>query len=318
MSEYDIALDKQIELANFWTSDHGISLYGGIIRGLSRLRAEKGERNAEDILGQIEDHYIVSMMPIINGDCFYWSRDMINICLAASQSLPDSWSLMKPHIPATSGFFWLDRILDEKPYNRLLAIGWTIMRAEGDIAEIYMRQKDGSMPDFNSIDLVFFVDNPEFPKPLPCFTKIKIGQTLADYKLDMSDYAVSINANPDEFINLSNMRLFATMLSFIQQKLLVASRQAASRATRRRAIASKREAEAEVNVIRLRRLIYRAHESAEGLPVEWSCQWIVRGHWRNQWYPSLTKNQPIWINPYLKGPEDKPLRNPGKLFAVVR
>lgn len=36
-------------------------------------------------------------------------------------------------------------------------------------------------------------------------------------------------------------------------------------------------------------------------------QWIVRGHWRNQWYPSRGDHRPIWIAPHLAGPEDKPL-----------
>jgi hypothetical protein len=29
--------------------------------------------------------------------------------------------------------------------------------------------------------------------------------------------------------------------------------------------------------------------------------WLVRGHWRNQWYPSLKKNKPLWVDPYWKG-----------------
>jgi hypothetical protein len=29
--------------------------------------------------------------------------------------------------------------------------------------------------------------------------------------------------------------------------------------------------------------------------------WLVRGHWRNQWYPSIEKNKPLWVDPYWKG-----------------
>jgi hypothetical protein len=46
------------------------------------------------------------------------------------------------------------------------------------------------------------------------------------------------------------------------------------------------------------------HEPEEG---NWSRRWIVSGHWRNQWYPSLNRHQQIWIAPFVKGPEDKPL-----------
>jgi len=29
--------------------------------------------------------------------------------------------------------------------------------------------------------------------------------------------------------------------------------------------------------------------------------WWVRGHWRNQWYPSIQDNKRKWIRPYVKG-----------------
>ncbi len=29
--------------------------------------------------------------------------------------------------------------------------------------------------------------------------------------------------------------------------------------------------------------------------------WIVKGHWRNQWYASLDGHKPKWIDPYTKG-----------------
>ncbi|QQQ77404.1 hypothetical protein IOD16_02355 [Saccharothrix sp. 6-C] len=37
-------------------------------------------------------------------------------------------------------------------------------------------------------------------------------------------------------------------------------------------------------------------------------RWTVRGHWRNQWYPSRAEHRPVWINPHVKGPDDAPLR----------
>jgi hypothetical protein len=55
--------------------------------------------------------------------------------------------------------------------------------------------------------------------------------------------------------------------------------------------------------------------------VEWSHRWIVRGHWR--WQPF--KNDAgkddvkrIWIAPFMKGPEDKPLVLTDKIYALTR
>lgn len=48
-------------------------------------------------------------------------------------------------------------------------------------------------------------------------------------------------------------------------------------------------------------------------------QWIVAGHWRNQWYPKTEEHKPVFINPYRKGPENKPLLPPREsVYAVVR
>lgn len=41
--------------------------------------------------------------------------------------------------------------------------------------------------------------------------------------------------------------------------------------------------------------------------VAWSHRWIVDGHWRQQWYPSLGQHRQIWISPYVKGPAELPL-----------
>ncbi|MEV6712709.1 hypothetical protein AB0M48_11775 [Lentzea sp. NPDC051208] len=50
---------------------------------------------------------------------------------------------------------------------------------------------------------------------------------------------------------------------------------------------------------------------------EYRHRWIVRGHWRNQYYPSRNDHRPIWIDPHFAGPEDKPLLG-GERVNVLR
>jgi len=111
--------------------------------------------------------------------------------------------------------------------------------------------------------------------------------------------------------------LFATLMTFLRQRILVSPRFLADRATRRRLErASRGPRTNEVRVVTLRSIERRGKGGHRD--VEWGCRWIVRGHWRNQWYPSAKHHQPKWIAPYMKGPEDKPLRHSERLFAVVR
>ncbi|MFI9331984.1 hypothetical protein ACIGZJ_31135 [Kitasatospora sp. NPDC052868] len=60
----------------------------------------------------------------------------------------------------------------------------------------------------------------------------------------------------------------------------------------------------------------RATEDGNG-PVRHH-RWIVRGHWRNQYYPSRKTHRPIWIDDHLKGPDGAPILDPDKLVHVLR
>ncbi|KAA8825101.1 hypothetical protein [Bifidobacterium myosotis] len=52
-----------------------------------------------------------------------------------------------------------------------------------------------------------------------------------------------------------------------------------------------------------------AAHAAGGARREWSHRWSVRGHWTNQAYgPGRTLRRRIWIDEYVKGPKNKPLK----------
>ncbi len=67
----------------------------------------------------------------------------------------------------------------------------------------------------------------------------------------------------------------------------------------------------DVRVIKLRETKY-AHREQNPVSggVEWSCRWLVEGHWRKQWYPAKGEHNTIWIDSYLKGPDGAPFKAP--------
>ncbi len=72
-----------------------------------------------------------------------------------------------------------------------------------------------------------------------------------------------------------------------------------------------------VRVINLRTRDVPRPEPGEGSDVvRWAYRWIVRGHYRAQWYPSTQTHRLIWISPHQKGPDDRPLKVP--LYDVMR
>lgn len=61
-----------------------------------------------------------------------------------------------------------------------------------------------------------------------------------------------------------------------------------------------------------------AREPGAGPGRQYGVRWVVRGHWRQQYYPSRKDHRPIWIDDHLKGPDGAPLLDPDKLVNVLR
>lgn len=122
---------------------------------------------------------------------------------------------------------------------------------------------------------------------------------------------------PIESVGLSMLTAAA---KFLDTDFVGKERASLPRHLRRAAELGRRPPLPEINTVTLRRA-WRDDDKpkGDGEPREWSCQWIVGGHWRNQWYPSKAEWKPKYIAPYLKGDPDKPLREPkGPVYCVTR
>lgn len=145
---------------------------------------------------------------------------------------------------------------------------------------------------------------------LPCFT----GGAVVDEALP-EDWR---ETRSQAFVEVR--RTFQVLMRLCAQRLVVDGRVDPSRPARRRA---KRESVPEssrgVRVVTLRkesRPVAADHEPQE---VNWSHRWVVKPHWRNQWYPSLGVHRQILVGPYVKGPDTLPLKLPKERgFALVR
>ncbi|SMB83359.1 hypothetical protein [Corynebacterium glucuronolyticum] len=64
-----------------------------------------------------------------------------------------------------------------------------------------------------------------------------------------------------------------------------------------------------VQVIELRRLAHKHSEEKGHATREFHTRWMVRGHWRQQRVgPGRKYVRPVYVAPYIKGPEDAPLK----------
>ena len=73
----------------------------------------------------------------------------------------------------------------------------------------------------------------------------------------------------------------------------------------------------EITVVQLRNKEYAGgNQEPSGNTLEYNFRWMVSGHWRNQWYATEEKHKLKWIDAYIKGPEEKPLKT--TIYNVVR
>lgn len=116
---------------------------------------------------------------------------------------------------------------------------------------------------------------------------------------------------------LTLWQFIQTFFRLAQQEVARPARTEGDRHARKR-LRRIREDSRGVLVVTLRRE-RRPRMTEEESDVDWSCQWPVSGHWRDQWYPTLGEHRQIWIDGYVKGPEDKPFRAPkGRAFEFKR
>lgn len=91
------------------------------------------------------------------------------------------------------------------------------------------------------------------------------------------------------------------------------------RSTRRRAERDKKLVSPFVRVVSLRRLEEAREKAEQAGEVSWQWQWGVRGHWRNQFFSSDGSHRQVFIESYMKGPTDKPVKAPQhNLFVAKR
>ncbi|TQE33159.1 hypothetical protein [Streptomyces ipomoeae] len=120
--------------------------------------------------------------------------------------------------------------------------------------------------------------------------------------------------------DIALLRLIQATWLLMGQTIATSEHAAADRASRRRIQRIDRDYGTDVRIIRLRRArTERGTDPAESSGTrEYQHRWVVRGHWKQQWYPSRGAHRPIWISPYIAGPDGLPLLGGEKVFALAR
>lgn len=241
-------------------------------------------------------------------ECFAWTAEPTSAVAFASKTIPETTTFHRSILPSPSGWWWFDVPLPMVVNHR----------AECNSCNAMLWGPD----DHNNIELQFCA--------IPAFA-LKDGDNPAPMGRAFLRDGQALNAllsavqPPDdsEFDyrelqdGLKLLRVFVAGCVWLQQRICISSSGHIER-HRRKQLARETNAPvpSDVKVIQLRRMESSSRPpSADGDPVDWSCRWIVNGHWRNQ--PYKDKRELIYIMPYVKGPEEMPLRVPSHTVYQV-
>lgn len=246
---------------------------------------------------------------------YFWAASLCTLVETVARDMPP-WTLTAAALPSPDGFFWFAQPLAIPPYagTWLHALVWTAVTRADDGSTFKVMTGPGvggdgiAMTTWATVEGASDGLRPYLPyHNLDWWYGESFETASARYQPEMVERKRYV------------LRLIASMFAFLNQRILVHSEQSVERHARRRLERQGWQHEPLVRVVELRRRQSTAAPSGEHQAVDWSCRWVVSGHWRSQYYPSVDEHRPLWILPYVKGPDSKPLRPPrAKVFAVVR
>lgn len=313
---YTEAIEKQAAMIDYLSSPAARQELSDVIEYLRQRGDLEDVKPGLDLLAQANEGLVQQIVELLDAEPLHVSAPICGLLTEAAQSWPAQFTLLPEDVPLPQGWVWFEQALP-LPLDDIGQRG-ALRAASWGTGQLHFPQR-GVVKAGLSYNL--YCDGPGIVPRLE-----RHGLPLNSNK-GFWAYGESARANSDPpgtpgiAARRDAMdRYLCTLFGFLQQRVLVLSKQRVLNKGAARRLAKALPREPAVQVVSLRR---RQYETQEGKPtlrsVEWSCQWLVRGHWRAQYYPSTGQHRPKWIYPHTKGPADKPLKvGREKVYAVVR
>jgi len=291
---YSDALVSQLSLLDYWrhNTEESEFIY-------KRLDGLLHDRRLMPRSARLLQQNMVSIFS--QADTYYISEEIADVLVAGFDTLPNTpLGEVRPNSLYGWAFFQRPMVC---PFPTRGNVTWTIQAlAWGPFG----------WDSDEGLNLGIFVRNP-WSSHLPCS-----GMTSWDWESgwDRDGWIVDAGVADRELTDWTRKLAFS-FFAFIRQECVSIQHQSVSRPIRRH-LPPSYTAEPVIKIIQLRRRS-PATNGLEPQSRDYSCRWLVRGHWRNQFYPSSKSHRPRFIPAYVKGPDDKPLKSTkSSIFAVVR
>lgn len=252
--------------------------------------------------------YGMAQQPLRRADAFAWSPEPYTAVALAAKTIPQDATITPGLLPSKQSWWWFG----DSPY--FSDFGGTPIPLAALLVIEGVTDLGGS-----SIGFLTFgrdIDSYRLEKHgramiVPCsYWTWRYSETYAEMMARQE--AIRTDRDPQTIVHARHLsRFFIAACTWLQQRIMVFSSGPIER-HRRKQLAREHNAPipSDVKVIQLRRSESQSRppSAPDGEHIDWSCRWIVNGHWRNQ--PYKDERKLIYIMPYVKGPDDKPLKVP--------
>ena len=332
-SNYLTALEMRMKWLK-WAKDKAYEFYKGV--------------DALEALPMYE--YILS-----SGDTFFMNRTFCQSVDFARRTLPDDLEFDPAWMVSKVGWMWLEEPFQCPPLNgpklkggelsevesgllskldsrlRISAIAWYPI--DSGIVTEGINGHPGRMIGEGAYEFVCFHDlrllNDKV-EGFGCWSYFSLmpGDKVLDririFERVACDYFGRSNSVTEgaylpgrELDTLHEARWVYTALYMMSQKLAMTVEHRPERQARKR-VEKETTLVPMIRVVTLRRMEEDRKKDPKGNAVDWQWQWKVHHFWRRQWYPSEGVHKPVWIEDYIKGPIDRPLKPDTHTVYVAR
>lgn len=266
---------------------------------------------------------------------YAWSSETTTAARMIGEQIPDDAQLAPWNLGTTSMYWWFEIPLDIVTARstagvKALTMGWRVGTTGGSAHDGHYFIVEVWGDDLRrSLDI---------PVILTASWSWRAGETLKamleridrEYQLRYTpgqpdpDDAGYVNEEQDRVLFMRSAEQLGRFILgaqlWLNQRIFQQTPHAPERHTRKRYERETGRTCPVVQLIQLRKVEHTSEPGGEGKHVEWAHRWIVGGHVRNQPVgPGRKERKLIWIGPYIKGPDDKPLSAARrKVFQVER
>lgn len=316
MAEWSKALDAQLDLIRFWRTSEGAktanmaNVLPAVMHGdfdVDSLQDPEVQDRVSAIGRSTADEFASQLD---RGATYWIASEVVRLLEVAAPSLP----------PVTPRF-------EDLPHPGGFAFFESPLATGSRVPDVPGMDVDRSLVDSEGIRVMQWAHEGDEVVVVPYFVATSrtdispttsYGTPLGAYRWRYGESVVSDDVEGSDGLDKTARVIMAFWL-LSQQRIAQAHSQRVARATRRRAERANFEVpEDGIRVVTLRRFAPEAGESPDPAGVDWSHRWIVGGHWRQQWYPTLEDHRPVWIAPYVKGPEHAPLVVKDRVYRFAR